>query len=126
MTWTASEIENIILKRPRLGLAILQMLVQRAMDFGQRIKTLSFGNMAYRLAWSLIRFSERLGVLEDDGAVRMVPLTHQLLAEYVGTSREIISHYMRQFQGQGCLRYSRKDIVVYPDAFKEWLRQNSP
>jgi len=72
MTWTASEIENIILKRPRLGLAILQMLVQRAMDFGQRIKTLSLGNMAYRLAWSLTRFSERLGVLEDDGAVRMV------------------------------------------------------
>jgi CRP-like cAMP-binding protein len=52
-------------------------------------------------------------------------LTHQLLAEYVGISREIISHYMGQFQGQGYLRYSRKDIVLYPDAFKEWLRQNS-
>ena len=77
-------------------------------------------------AWSLIRFSERLGVVEDVGVVRMVPLTHQLLAEYVGTSREIISHYKRQFQGQGYLRSSRKDIVLYPDAFKEWLRQNGP
>jgi len=61
MTWTASEIQNIILKRPRIGLAMLQMLVQREMDFGQRIKTFSLDNLACRLAWSLIRFSERLG-----------------------------------------------------------------
>lgn len=126
MTWTASEIENMVRMRPRLGLAILQMLVQRAVGFSQRIEIFSSGNIARRLAWSLIRFSERLGMPEDDGAVRMDPLTQQLLAEYVGTSREVLSQYMRQFQGQGYLRYSRKYIVVYPDAFKEWLRQNCP
>lgn len=126
MTWTASEIENMVRMRPRLGLAILQMLVQRTVGFSQRIEIFSSGNIARRLAWSLIRFSERLGMPEDDGAVRMDPLTQQLLAEYVGTSREVLSQYMRQFQGQGYLRYSRKYIVVYPDAFKEWLRQNCP
>ena len=115
MTWTAAELENMILKRPRLGLAILQMLVQRAMGFSQRIETFSLDNIECRLARSLIRFSERLGVSEDDGAVRMVPLTHQLLAEYVGTSREVISHYMRQFQSQGYLFTGGMILQLIPD-----------
>jgi CRP/FNR family transcriptional regulator, cyclic AMP receptor protein len=80
-------------------------------------------NIARRLARSLIRFSERLGTTEQDGSVRLAPFTHELLSQYVGTSREIVTHYMNQFRRQGYLRYSRKGIVLYRDAFKEWLRQ---
>jgi CRP-like cAMP-binding protein len=43
----------------------------------------------------------------------------------VGTSREIVTHYMNQFRRQGYLRYSRKGIILYHDAFKEWLHQES-
>jgi CRP/FNR family transcriptional regulator, cyclic AMP receptor protein len=125
MTWTATEIEDIIAKRPRLAVALLQILVQRTIDFTHRIESFSVDNIARRLARSLIRFSERLGSPEEDGAVRMVPFTHELLSQYVGTSREIVTHYMNQFRRQGYLRYSRKGIILYREAFKEWLRQNA-
>ena len=124
MTWTASEIEDIITKRPRLAVALLQILVQRTIDFTHRIESFSVDNIARRLARSLIRFSERLGVAEEDGAVRIAPFTHELLSQYVGTSREIVTHYMNQFRRQGYLRYSRKGIILYRDAFKDWLREN--
>jgi CRP/FNR family transcriptional regulator len=125
MTWTNDEIEDIILKRPRLAVALLQILVQRTIDFTHRIESFSVDNIARRLARSLIRFSERLGSPEEDGSVRMVPFTHELLSQYVGTSREIVTHYMNQFRRQGYLRYSRKGIVLYRDAFREWLRQSA-
>jgi CRP/FNR family transcriptional regulator len=125
MTWTANEIEEIVQKRPKLAIALMQILVQRTLDFGHRIESFSVDNIARRLARSLIRFSDRLGVPESDGSVRMVPFTHELLSQYVGTSREIVTHYMNQFRRQGYLRYSRKGIVLYKDAFKEWLRQSS-
>jgi len=124
MTWTTAEIEDILTKRPRLAVALLQILVQRTIDFGRRIESFSVDNIARRLARALIRFSERLGTPEADGAMRMAPFTHELLSQYVGTSREIVTHYMNQFRRQGYLRYSRKGIVLYRDAFKEWLRQN--
>ena len=124
MTWTTNEIEEITMKRPKLAIALLQLLVQRSMDFGYRIESFSVDNIARRLARSLIRFSERLGSSEDDGSIRMVPFTHELLSQYVGTSREIVTHYMNQFRRQGYLRYSRKGIILYRDAFREWLRQN--
>ena len=125
MTWTALEIEDILAKRPRLAVALLQILVQRTMDFTRRIESFSVDDIAHRLARSLIRFSERLGSVEEDGSVRMAPFTHELLSQYVGTSREIVTHYMNQFRRQGYLRYSRKGIVVYREAFREWLRQTA-
>ena len=125
MTWTTAEIEDIATKRPRLAVALLQILVQRTVDFTHRIESFSLDNIARRLARSLIRFSDRLGVEEPDGSVRMAPFTHELLSQYVGTSREIVTHYMNQFRRQGYLRYSRKGIVLYRDAFKDWLRQGA-
>jgi len=125
MAWTTAEIEDLILKRPRLSVALVQILVQRTIDFTHRIESFSVDNIARRLARSLIRFSERLGTAEEDGSVRMTPFTHELLSQYVGTSREIVTHYMNQFRRQGYLKYSRKEIILYRDAFRDWLRQNA-
>jgi len=123
MTWTTNEIEEITMKRPKLAIALLQLLVQRSMDFGYRIESFSVDNIARRLARTLIRFSERLGNKNDDGSIQMIPFTHELLSQYVGTSREIVTHYMNQFRRQGYLRYSRKGIMLYRDALREWLKQ---
>jgi CRP/FNR family transcriptional regulator len=125
MAWSTAEIEDIITKRPRLAVALLQILVQRTIDFTHRIESFSVDNIARRLARSLIRFSERLGRVEEDGSVRMAPFTHELLSQYVGTSREIVTHYMNQFRRQGYLKYSRKEIILYREAFRDWLRQNA-
>jgi CRP-like cAMP-binding protein len=125
MTWTTSEIEDIVMKRPRLAVALLQVLVQRTTDFNRRIESFSRDSIAPRLARSLIRFSERLGTEEADGSVRMIPFTHELLAQYIGTSREIVTQCMTQFRRQGYMRYSRTGITIYRDAFREWLRRES-
>lgn len=124
MTWTTSEIEELATRRPKLALALVQLLVHRSIEFGARIESFSVDNIARRLARALIRFSERLGQQAEDGSVQMIPFTHELLSQYVGTSREIVTHYMNQFRRQGYLRYSRKGILLHRDALKEWLRQD--
>jgi len=124
MTWTTTDIEDISMKRPKLAIAMMQLLVQRSVDFAYRIESFSVDNIARRLARTLIRFSDRLGSKQDDGSIQMIPFTHELLSQYVGTSREIVTHYMNQFRRQGYLRYSRKGIMLHRDAIREWLRQN--
>jgi CRP/FNR family transcriptional regulator, cyclic AMP receptor protein len=125
MMWTTSEIEELVLQRPRLAVALLQILVQRSIDFGHRIESFSVDNIERRLARTLIRFAERLGQNAEDGSVQMMPFTHELLSQYVGTSREIVTHYMNHFRRQGYLRYSRKGILVYRDAMRSWLGQQA-
>jgi CRP-like cAMP-binding protein len=55
----------------------------------------------------------------------MMPFTHELLSQYVGTSREVVTHFMNQFRRQGCLSYSRKGIFLRPDALKSWFEQQT-
>jgi CRP/FNR family transcriptional regulator len=123
MTWTAAEVHDMVLERPRLGLALTQIFVQRTIDMARRIESFSLDNIPRRLARSLIRYAGRMGKVNDDGAVWMPPLTHELLGQIVGTSREIITHYMAIFRRQGYVRYSRSGITLYRDSLLNWLEQ---
>jgi CRP/FNR family transcriptional regulator len=121
MTWAAAEMEDLVMKRPRLAVALLQILAQRNLELTRRVESLSIDNVERRLARSLIRFSERLGAREADGSVRMMPLTHELLSHYVGTSREIVTQLMIRFRKQGYVSYSRNGILLNPGALKAWI-----
>ena len=125
MTWSTAEIEELVVRRPRLGIALVQLLVRRSMDFGARIESFSIDNIGRRLVRSLVRFSERLGKDTGDGSVEMMPFTHELLSQYVGTSREIVTHYMNQLRRQGYLRYSRKGITLNRESLRDWLQRDA-
>jgi CRP-like cAMP-binding protein len=125
MSWTAAEMEDIVARRPKLAVAIWQILAQRNVDFGHRIESFSLDNVARRLARSLVSLSERLGEPNENGSIQMAALTHELLSQYVGTSREGITHHMNYFRRKGYLKYSRKGITLYRDALKEWLREEN-
>jgi len=123
MAWTASEIESLAAKQPRLAVALLQMLAQRNIDLTHRIESFSIDDISRRLARILIRLAERMGNREHDGSIRLMPLTHELLSQYVGTSREVVTLHMNRFRRQGYLRYSRKSMILYPSSFQDWLGQ---
>ena len=120
MTWPISAIEDLVMKRPRLAVALLQISAQRSLRLAEHIESLSVNNMQQRLAHSLIRFSGRLGTQEANGAVSMMAMTHELLSQHIGTSREVVTGHMNRFRKHGYLDYSRKRIVLYPTAFTNW------
>ena len=123
MTWTNEEIEDQIDRQPKLGMALIQMLVERCLDFEERLQSMALDKTPQRVALSLLGFAQRLGTQGPDGAVRIPPFTHQLLSEYVGTSREIVTFQMNHLRQQGYLRYSRKGIEVFTQALTDHLRK---
>jgi CRP/FNR family transcriptional regulator len=118
MTWAVSEMQDLVMKRPRLAVALLQILAQRNFELTRRIESFSVDNVERRLARSLIRFSERLGAPEPDGSVRIMPLTHEMLSRYVGTSRGLVTQCMNRFRKRGYVSYSRNGILLNPDVLK--------
>jgi len=121
MSWNRADIEEQIERQPRLGLALLQMAVNRCLDLQARLEALANEKTPARVARAVAEFAARLGTPAEDGAIHMAPLTHQLIAEYVGTSREIVTFQMNQLRQAGCIRYSRRGIDVYLPALKEHL-----
>jgi CRP-like cAMP-binding protein len=121
MAWAVSDMEKLVTNRPRLAVALLQIFAHRNAQAALRIESFATDTIEQRLARSLLRFSERLGTLEGDGTEHMMPLTHALLSQYVGTSREIVTHYMSRFRKQGYVRYSRAGIVLYRNSLSSLL-----
>lgn len=121
MSWAVSEMEDLVTKRPRLAVALLQVLVRRNAEYTRRIESFSIDTVAQRLARSLLRFSERLGTQTESGPVWMMPITHQMLSRYIGTSREIVSHHMNQFRKNGYVTYSRRGISLHRETLRTVL-----
>jgi CRP-like cAMP-binding protein len=125
MSWNGSEIEEQIERQPRLGLALLQMLVKRGLDFEERLQSFALDKTPERVVRALLRFGERLGTRVEDGSVKIPPLTHQVISEYVGTSREIVTFQMNYLRQKGFLRYSRRGIQVYMEPLRQHLKEQT-
>lgn len=121
MSWATSEIDQHVEREPRLGIALLQMLVKRALDYEDRLQTFALDKTPERVVRAVLRFADRTGTRAEDGSLQVPPLTHQLISEYVGTSREIVTFHMNQLRQKGLLRYSRRGIQVDTQALREHL-----
>lgn len=121
MVWSRQDFEELVEKRPNLALAMLRVFIQRMNNFELRMQSLAQESVLERLARALIRFSTRLGRLDSAGTMHMPALPQVLLAQYVGTSREIVTYYMTEFRRKGFLTYSRREIALFGNGLREWL-----
>jgi CRP/FNR family transcriptional regulator, cyclic AMP receptor protein len=122
MSWTSAEIETQIEKEPRLGLALSQHLVRQCLELQDRIESMAVYKTPERVMLALLQLADTLGTPMQDGATRIGALTHHTLAEYVGTSREIVTFQLNRLRRQGLLRYSRKHMDIYAMAIQSILR----
>jgi CRP-like cAMP-binding protein len=124
MSWSCKEIEDHIDREPTLGLALIQYMVRQCLDLQDRIESMAIHKTPERVMLALIQLAETLGAPMSDGSVRISALTHYAIAEYVGTSREIVTFQMNRLRRMGMLRYSRRFIDVYAQALTETLHRD--
>ncbi|HUB34441.1 MAG TPA: Crp/Fnr family transcriptional regulator [Bryobacteraceae bacterium] len=123
MSWTAAEIETQIEREPRLGLALSQHLVRQCIELQDRIESMAVYKTPERVMLALMQLADSLGTSMADGAVRVGSLTHHTIAEYVGTSREIVTFQLNRLRRLGLLRYSRKHLDIYTRPMQDMLRE---
>ena len=124
MAWTTAEIESQIEREPQLGIALSQYVIARCIELGDRIESMAFYKTPERVAIALLQLAASLGEERADGSTRIGALTHHVIAEFVGTSREIVTFQMNRLRRLGLLRYSRRFIDVNVPALEDTLRQN--
>jgi CRP/FNR family transcriptional regulator len=122
MAWGRLEIEQHISRDPLLGLSLMRHFVQRCAELNARVEALAFRKTPERVMLGLMQLAETLGT-PNNGGVRLAPLTHQAIAEYVGTSREIVTSHMTELRRAGLVQYSRKFIEVNVSAMRDTLHE---
>lgn len=125
MNWTADELSRHIEKEPRLGLALFHYFGQCNRAILSRLVAQSSYRCAARVMLALLDLARHLGVPQSDGSMRVRGMTHQAIAEFVCTSREIVTAEMNRLRREGYVSYSRRYMDVFTDALAERLRQEA-
>jgi CRP/FNR family transcriptional regulator len=121
MAWPIPELLQLIERDPRLGMALSHYMVRKSLDLQDRIESASMYRTPERVMLALLQIAGEIGTPLPDGSTRFTALTHHIIAEYVGTSREIVTFQMNRLRRLALLRYTRKHIDVFTQAMKEQL-----
>jgi CRP-like cAMP-binding protein len=120
MSWTRDELEQRVEREPRLGIALSQYFVRECLELQDRIESMAIQKTPERVTLALLQLAADLGSPMPDGSLRIASLPQHTIAEFAGTSREIVTFQMNRLRRLGLIRYSRKHI----DVFSQTIRKN--
>ena len=101
---------DLLTRSPDLSLAVIRVLTQRLRDADEQASSMSFHRVDQRVK----NLFERLGrVQEGEEGARLTPLlTHQQIADMVGTSRETVTRAIKQLKADGWLQQRGKRYLI--------------
>ncbi len=104
---TRSDVERLLLAKPKVALRFLETVSQRLKDSEVRLEEIAFRNARNRLASLLLQLGQGRDV---------VNLGHQDLADRLGLYRETVTNALDQFKADGLIETGRiKITIVNPD-----------
>ncbi|BDE07346.1 hypothetical protein WPS_26220 [Vulcanimicrobium alpinum] len=96
-----AEFERAVRTRPERLAAFMLRISEQVSDALTLLDDFRGRDVASRLARVLVRFSKQYGVPTEAGVRIDLPVTHQDLANMIGTARETVSRNMARFRQQG-------------------------
>lgn len=104
-----ADVEDLLLTKPQVALRILELIGRRLLEVEARLADMAFKTVAGRLASLLLRLTKEQGT-----TIR--GLTHQNLADDIGTHRETATQTLSRFRAEGLLETGRKRIEILDPA----------
>lgn len=104
-----SDVEYLLTTKPALALRVIEIMARRLGEAEARLESTAFKSVPARLASTLLQ-------LWPGNSREIEGISHQELADMVGTYRETVTRVLNDFQGGGLIEVRRKRIrVLQPD-----------
>ncbi len=97
-------------RSPDLAMAVIQELTRRVRQMDEQASSLSFQRVKERTQGLLERLANEES--EISGRTATPPLTHQQIADMVGTSRETVTRVVKRLKQDGWLEQEGKHYLV--------------
>lgn len=97
-------------RNPDLAMAVIQELTRRVRQMDEQASSLSFQRVKERTRGLLLRLAKETP--GPDGRLVTPALTHQQIADMVGTSRETVTRVVKRLKLEGWLEQEGKKYLV--------------
>ena len=112
------DVERLLITKPKVALRIFEVLGRRLKEAEARLEEIAFKGIPARLASLLLALSA------EQGSDTITGLTHQDLAEQVGTYRETTTQTLNHFKAEGLIEIGRKRITIVDRAGLERIAES--
>ena len=107
-----SEFRKFLERSPKLCFRLLETTIERLRKANEQIFDLTFLDVRSRTIKQIFRLSEQYGVAKPAGTFINLKLTHQQLANLVGTVRESVTKVLQELQELGIISIEKKIILI--------------
>jgi CRP/FNR family transcriptional regulator len=114
------DLADLIAESPELASAVVAGMTRRLTELQTLVEHLLVRDTSVRLATTLLSLAARFGRPMADGLVAItMPLTHQGLANMIGSNRVTVTRKLLDLQEQGIVRsLGRNAVAVSPDGLR--------
>ena len=113
ITAPATSVRKAIEEDTGVGLLLLQGLSTRILQTETMIETLTHRDMSSRLVSFLLVLCRDFGVAGEKGITIDLRLSHQSIAEAIGSTRVTITRLLGDLRNIGLLQVERKKITIF-------------
>ena len=104
--------EEILRRTPEVALRVIAVLARRLRTAEQEIEDLALRDVPGRLAALLLRMAEEYGEPHGSAIRLSLRLTHQDIAEMVGSTRETITTILSRFRDGGVVTVDHRTLII--------------
>ena len=110
-------------RHPRAAMLSMQVLSSRLRVLGEMFVNLVADDAGTRIAKLILRLSARYGTRVGKEVFLNIPLTHQEIADMVGTSRQTVTTVLSSLKRQGVLSIDNRRIHIESEELLNELTQ---
>lgn len=119
---TREDFDRYLRTHPDMTLKLTKLIGLRLRRIHNRVEDLVFRDVPARLAHLLLELRKTEGVHEGAGIRIRAKLTHQEMANLIGSSRETVSAILGQFREKGFIRMEARSITILnPSGLAQFL-----
>jgi CRP/FNR family cyclic AMP-dependent transcriptional regulator len=115
-------VKSLIARNGAFCAALAMMLCNQRRELERKMEDLIFKDVESKLAELLLKLSESYGVQDSRGTLVSVKVTHQEMANLIGSTRETVSLTLSQFKKKNLITtQGRKVIITDKEALESLL-----
>lgn len=107
------QVEKAMREDPELPMVMIQGLSSRILQTEMMIETLAHRDMGSRLVSFLLILCRDFGVPTTTGVTVDLKLSHQAIAEAIGSTRVTVTRLLGELRDQGMISIQKKRITVH-------------
>jgi len=106
------KLQALVQEQPELSLLLIRILSEQLMDSQRVIERLLLKDVKARLASLLLDLALRCGIPAENGVRLGAHITHQDMANLIGSTRETTTAVLNQFKRSHLIQMQRREITL--------------